>query len=278
VRDLGLAAQHPAAQCLVDAQVRADVMARATAAAVALAVGLLGCGGATSPATLPPTMPTALATSAASASPGFGTVATALDGATSYRFSVVLDTGPAAGGPSPDASPGASPAAGGPVPGAMSGVMVLRPTRAFRMDWITVTGAIATITVIGERGWIRSARGALNEVPAATAAAGGPLSDVRPERLFALQLDAYAAGLAVIGREVVNGVAAIHVRPTPSALAAVAAEQGLGADLAADAWVAEDGGYLVRGIASGSSPQGVFRLVIDISGVNDPANAVSPPG
>ena len=126
------------------------------------------------------------------------------------------------------------------------------------------------IVVIGDEAWMGQGD-ALQPVP----------GDLASSMLLAfdptLLIGAFAApgaltGAEEIGTEEKNGVQAKHFRIDASSFVGNLASMPPGSSI--DLWIAEDGGHLVSLAMSGIQGQ---DFTMDVSGVNDPANAVERP-
>jgi hypothetical protein len=126
------------------------------------------------------------------------------------------------------------------------------------------------IVVIGDEAWMDSGDG-FEPLPAALASS--MLLAFDPMILAGGFANTGAwAGSTDLGTEEHNGVDTRHIRIDGSTLGAMVPNLPAGASI--DAWVATDGGYIVGLEVVGEGGKG---FVIDVTGVNDPANVVERP-
>lgn len=264
----------------------------ASAALVGLALSACASASPTpAPAgTAAPTQP--VASSAPTATPAPATVAptnaptTAADGGiagaekklaaiASYRFKVTIAGKGALGSFGQDS---------GQVQ--MSGTVIVKPTNAlhFEMSGLDMGSGSPSkmgLTIIGDKGWIDLGTGMTMEVPADSAQGMGQSFDAfRPEKLFGSTFDSYGSGFKAGSEEQKNGVATIHYTADETTLKGFATAYGEGT-WSADVWIAKDGGYpvsssVVGKVATGENA-GEFRITMDITNVDDPANKVTAP-
>ncbi len=252
----------------------------------ALSILVAACGGSASPspsaATAAPTAaatPTAAPTEAptpteqAQQTTAVGEAAGKLADLTSYRFAVTLTAkGLAAGSAFKDGSV------------KMSGTIILKPTKALQFGLDSSgqgqTGKLSFI-VIGDQAWFDFG-GGYQEAPAGQA---GSLDETfkafEPETLFGQTYSNYADQLKEVGSETKNGVESTHYTADESVLGALSAVYGVTGSWSMDLWLAKDGGYLVsaaiKGAGQSGTEAGEFNLTMDITNIDDPANAVNPP-
>jgi hypothetical protein len=136
--------------------------------------------------------------------------------------------------------------------------------------------------VIGDDAWFDFG-GGYQKVPADQAGSlDQTFAAFEPETLFGQTYADYADQLDEVGSETKNGVETVHYTADPSVLGALPSVYGIEGTWAMDVWLAKGGGYLVSATVTGSgtsgSETGEFRLVMDITNIDDPANSIQPPG
>jgi hypothetical protein len=142
-----------------------------------------------------------------------------------------------------------------------------------------IPGGRLEAIVIGDVAWVRDAAGSWSRSPGGAADFDAAFTALSPTDL-ATEFDVLAAGLRSVGSERRNGIPARHYRIDASSPAAVAAGLSSGS---ADVWLATRGGFLVAFDVDGSwdvdddGTATAVTLRIDVSRVNDRANAVHPP-
>jgi len=200
----------------------------------------------------------------------FGTAADLLDQLDSYKFSVDIQTTASQGGASSTT---------------MSGTVVNSPDKAYTLD-ITTTDAGTTSTTnivsIGDRFWLGTDGGPLEEQPAALASQFiATYAQFRPEKLFGAYFGSIGSFFTSAGDETHNGVPSTHFKGNDSINAVFSALSGVAASYQAEVWLAKDGGYLVgsKVTTSGAtaSASGSYSSDVEITNVNDPANEIKPP-
>lgn len=256
-------------------------------ALVALTLVVAACSGAAStpaastgtPATSPgaaSVAPTGLVGSSPppTSTAGPATATNPLDAVTSYRFRLLIE---ATGGEPLPVDPGVLPS--------MSGVIVLQPTAAYRVTFDGMTGSPgtggATITRIGSEAWLTAADGTVTVLAADVVS--GLLGDIRPEHPFAAGWVEFGALFERVADENRDGVAVVHWRATPDAVARMAGSYALAGPAEAEMWIAADGGWIAGALITGATTGedgsvAPFRVTLEIGGVDDPANLVAPPG
>jgi hypothetical protein len=140
-----------------------------------------------------------------------------------------------------------------------------------------IPGGRLEAIVIGDVAWVRDAAGRWSKSPGGAADFDAAFTALSPMDL-ATEFDGLAPGLQPVGSERRNGIPAHHYRIDSSSPAAAAAGLSSGS---ADVWLATRGGFLVAFELDGTwdvegSPT-AMRIRIDISRVDDRANAVHPP-
>ncbi len=267
-------------------------------AALAASSLLVACGGSsatTAPAAnatqAPPAATPAAVTPAPTPAPvataaqgGTGSqytgAGTALDKLTSYRFKVTVS------------GTGAGMAAASGMSGTvtMDGVVVLKPQKAMSITMTGVgggeTGGVPMkYTIIGDKAWMEIGGTAMAVPGGSTGGLEQTVDAFSPQTIFGSTYDQYLDGLQRVGEEQKNGVATIHLRADAKTLDQLAtsfgAPSGTTGTWAMDLWVAKDGGYMVSALTKGSyQAEGSTADVlvsVDISGIDDPANAVVAP-
>jgi hypothetical protein len=131
--------------------------------------------------------------------------------------------------------------------------------------------------VIGDEAWLKSGGGRWLKSPGGAADFDAAFTALSPIDL-ATGFESLASAIVKIGPEKKNGVATVHYRANSGD--ADVADVGLTAG-AADLWLARSGGYLVGLLVNGrwdidGTPTPI-TLKIDVTHVNDRANAVKPP-
>jgi hypothetical protein len=159
----------------------------------------------------------------------------------------------------------------------MEGTVIFKPVRA-----ADITMSMGTADqpmdigykVIGDQAWV-SLGDAWIETPADDAQQ--TIDSLAPEKL--VTGFGTIPGLDTVGDETRNGVATTHYRASGDDLAAMLGDTlGLtDATWTVDFWVAKDGGYAVGYSVTGQGTTGLFEMTLDVSGINDPSNAVEPP-
>jgi hypothetical protein len=203
--------------------------------------------------------------------PGFGAATTALDALDSYRYNVQFT--------SVDAEAGADGIT------IMSGIVVNQPEDASRTDMIEKApdGSITSQTsfiLAGNQAWTSDDGETWEAIPAEMAPFITQIFEAfRPEQIFSLYFAPATSGFGSAGQEEKNGIASVHYRADESAFGLFGTLAGFDASWEADVWLAVDGGHLVSSIVRGQGSDGeLFEAIVDITNVNDPANAIIPPG
>ncbi|MBA3779611.1 MAG: LppX_LprAFG lipoprotein, partial [Chloroflexi bacterium] len=99
---------------------------------------------------------------------------------------------------------------------------------------------------------------------------------LRPETLLG-SVTGEVQGMEEVGTETKNGVSAVHLQADEATRDALAEQFGAEADFPFDAWVAEDGDYLVSLEMGNPGSEDEFGISINISDVDDPGNVVERP-
>jgi hypothetical protein len=238
-----------------------------------LVISLAGCSGqAAVPSAAPsleaPGSSPVLQTPAASDDPAaeeldFKASAAAFAKVNSYQFTVLLSTGTA-----PSAK--------------IAGVVVLRPSRSvtFTMSGGT-SSETTTYTVIGERAWMESTSSSSGLVELTAADANAIFAGWEPSHLIDTSFATKGSVYKRVGKEQRNGVAVIHYTASPATVAKNSAPYGKGGRWSADLWVAARGGYVISSVAEALSADVSipgYRVALDLTHVDDPANKVAAPG
>lgn len=161
----------------------------------------------------------------------------------------------------------------------MSGVVVNRPEKASSLEQSdldkdgNVTSSSGTI-VIGADAWIRSdPAGPWTAIPAAQADIMiQSMAAFRPEQMFGLYFAGIGGNFTSVGNETRNGVKATHYKGDEAIGAILGAIAGFQGTWSSDAWIANDGGFLVHSEASAEAPAGSkagrFLIMVDITDPN----------
>ncbi len=243
---------------------------------------LAACGGAASQAPTPgsddstgqgdtPT-PTPIIGTDESIAPGDGDTAfaaatTALDALDSYAFRVEIASSSTEGETTTFSRT------------VMSGVVVNRPEKASSLEQAdldedgNVNSSSGTI-VIGAEAWIRSGPDdPWTAIPAAQADLMiQSMAAFRPEQMFGLYFAGIGGNFTSLGSETKNGVKATHYQGDEAVGTILGAIAGFQGAWSSDAWIADDGGFLVHSEASAEaaagSDAGSFLIMVDITDPN----------
>ncbi len=159
----------------------------------------------------------------------------------------------------------------------MEGVVIFEPVRAADMT-MSMGTAEQTLDVgyrvIGDKAWVSLGSGWI-ETPAEDAQK--TIDSLAPDKM--LGSFSGLTGLTPVGEETKNGVETVHYTASGEELgASMGSALGLpDATWTVDFWVAKDGGYAVSYAIVGESANGSFEMTLDVTDINDPANAVEPP-
>jgi hypothetical protein len=162
----------------------------------------------------------------------------------------------------------------------MEGTKVLKPDKALKFNMVGLSGDTAiTYIVIGTDSWMDLGSGIFIRVPSDTANAEQLFDSFQADQFFGSNLASLAGGWVAVGQEDKNGVATTHFHVDKDSPGGTSLAAAWGDTAVIDTWVANDGGYLVSVKFSGVQPgQTVpFEIGLDISGIDDPANVISPP-
>lgn len=153
------------------------------------------------------------------------------------------------------------------------------PAAEFTMRGVAgLEGGSLEAIVIGDEAWVRSGGGRWLKSPGGAADFDAAFTTLSPIALVA-GFEELAAAIHRISTERRNGIPTLRYRAESGDPEAAAAGLTGGR---ADLWLAVDGGYLVALKIDGTwDVDGVptpILLEIDVSGIDDPANRVRPPG
>jgi len=255
-------------------------------ALAALALALAACGGAASPAppaggTSAPGTPAAAASAAPAPSDAAPTVA------------------PSAAGQGPDVAGAASALAdldsyhlkiGMKMEGLenstfsmfgdgleMEGTMIVRPTQA--ADIAISMGAEGQKTemgyrLVGDQAWVRIGD---SWMESSAADAQSTIDSFAADKM--LGSFSGVSGMTAVGDETKNGIETTHYSASADAVGrALGSSIGLpDATWSMDFWVAKDAGYAVAYAVEGKGASGSFEMTLDVTDINNPANAVEKP-
>lgn len=152
------------------------------------------------------------------------------------------------------------------------------PAAEFTMVGVDgLAGGRLQAIVIGDQAWLKSGGGSWAKSPGGAADYDAAFTALSPIDL-ASGFEDLAPALVLVGAERRNGQSTTHYRVDATTGAAKAAGLTAGA---ADLWLASKGAYLVALDVAGSwdiddTPTPIV-LKIDVTHVNDPANAIKPP-
>jgi hypothetical protein len=121
--------------------------------------------------------------------------------------------------------------------------------------------------------------GSWTEVP--DSGSSSLVDSMAPEKLFSSTVSGSAADIYKnAGEGQKNGVQATHFVASSDEMKQYAGLMGVDgdADWTAEAWVAKDGGYPVSvSVMAKQGDKYAFKMVMDITNINDPANKVTAP-
>jgi hypothetical protein len=188
-----------------------------------------------------------------------------LDALTSYQFSEEIAAS-GLGGSTP--APGTSESSF-----LITGTVINKPTKAMMINDLGVQ-----FITIGTQSW-SSFDG--TSWYASDSSTDSSMADLLPGHDYASWFDNNSTGFTSAGDETKNGVACIHFKGSDSLGSLYSGLTGVSASFQADLWVAKDGNYPVSGVygffATSGGQGGSFGYKFDVTHVNDPANAVTPP-
>lgn len=213
--------------------------------------------------------------SSQAATADFGPAANALDNLDSYKFDVEITSS-------------SNSTLGSEGTTSFTGVVINKGTKAQQLDEV-VKDANGNVTselhflIIGDSGWTKqTADGAYVALPAgaATGMMAG-LTAFQPQKLFATAFGTLGSDYAQVGTESKNGVNSNHYHGNENIGTFFTALSGTSGTWTSDVWLAVDGGYLVSSNVSAqaatATSAGSFSIDVEITNVNDPANALTPP-
>jgi hypothetical protein len=159
----------------------------------------------------------------------------------------------------------------------MEGTIIFRPTQA--ADIAISMGAEGQklemgYRLIGDKAWV-SLGDAWMESPAEDAQK--TIDSFAADKM--LGSFASVGGLTAVGEETRNGVETVHYSaPADVVGQALGTSIGLAdATWSMDFWVAKDAGYAVAYAVVGKGASGSFEMTLDVTDINNPANAVEEP-
>jgi hypothetical protein len=163
----------------------------------------------------------------------------------------------------------------------MGGTVVNRPeaARLFHMESFNPDGTsqgITSILTIGADAWMTQQLSpdefsAWEKIPAAQA--NGLIASFaafRPEQMFGVYFAGFGGNFHDAGIETKNGVETTHYIGDEAVGSLLGSLAGIQGNWSSDAWIANDGGYLVHSEASaeGAAGGGTFKVVVDITEIN----------
>ncbi len=159
----------------------------------------------------------------------------------------------------------------------MEGTVIFEPVKAADMTMSMGTAEQKLdvgYRVIGDKAWVSLGTGWI-ETPAEDAQK--TIDSLAPEKM--LGSFSGLTGLTPVGEETKNGVETVHYTASGEELGAMMGSSlGLpDAEWTVDFWVAKDGGYAVSYAIVGTGSNGSFEMTLDVTEINNPANAVEPP-
>lgn len=101
-----------------------------------------------------------------------------------------------------------------------------------------------------------------------------------PEKMFGSTLSGSAAGgYKAVGEEQKNGVTAVHYTADATVLGTYGSLFGVegNATWSADVWVAKDGGYPVSMSVLATGGTDEFKMIFDVTDINNPSNKIESP-
>jgi len=210
------------------------------------------------------------ASAAAAEGPDIGAAASALDDVKRYALDIKASGLPQAAG-------------AGEI--TMSGV-VDSENNAYKLDMTGIAGLEAvgggsglSFIVVGDDVWIGTDGETYIKTPGASAMVQPIREGLAPSTLLNMFPAGAANGMARVGQEEKNGVAATHYHVTGADSPGVA--EGLGQDGVMDLWVADDGGYIVSMVVDGTidvnGTQTPMSWTMDISRINDESIEIEAP-
>lgn len=165
-----------------------------------------------------------------------------------------------------------------------SGVVVNKPTKAnsLRIAELDADGNETSGTefvIIGTDAWLRDV-GGTEWTPIPAAQVDTMFAAFRPEQMFGLYFAGYGGNFTTVGTESKNGVDTTHYKGDDSIGALLGTIAGVNGSWTSDAWIANDGGFLVHseaGVeAAAGTDGGSFQIVVDITDPNS-SGPIQPP-
>lgn len=159
----------------------------------------------------------------------------------------------------------------------MEGTVIFRPVKAADIT-MSMGPADEKLEIgyrlIGDQAWVSLGSGWI-ESPAEDAQQS--IDSLAPDKM--LGSFSGLTGLTPVGEEAKNGVETIHYTASGEELGAmIGSSLGLpDSEWTVDFWVAKDGGYAVSYSVVGEGSGGSFEMTLDVTDINNPANAVEPP-
>jgi drug/metabolite transporter superfamily protein YnfA len=169
----------------------------------------------------------------------------------------------------------------------MSGVVVNRPTEASTLQQaeLDADGNVTSgteIVVIGAEAWLRSTGDTeWTALPAAQAGAFiASMAGFRPEQMFGIYFAGFGGNFTTVGTESKNGVDTTHYQGDEALGNLLGSIAGFNGAWKSDAWIANDGGFLVHSEASAEAAAGAevgsFLILVDVTDPNS-AGPIEPP-
>jgi len=236
-------------------------MAAVAALVVTVAVAFGGCSGSSTSSSAPSSVaPASQAASSAAASTGtsdsgIGAAVNAFSSIKSYKFAITMK-----GGTYGDMLGSAG----------MTGTVVVDPPASD----VTIMGM--EVREVGGKSYVKMGDSWVASTDKSTSSLADSLS---PQKMFGSYLGTGEAdGYKAVGDEQKNGVSTTHYTASADILSQYGSLLGVtGGTWTADVWVAKDGGYPVSMKIASTGGSSEFLMSIDITNINDPANAITAP-
>jgi hypothetical protein len=159
----------------------------------------------------------------------------------------------------------------------MTGI-IDQPNDAYQLEmtgFSAIPGAAAfSLIVIGNDAWMDAGGTGYMKQPGGATAFDSIRTGFAPGALLT-SVPTTGIGWNKIGDETKNGVGTGHYHVDAGTVPAFAAE--LGSDAAMDIWLADDGGYLVSMILTGTQAGAAVSMSMDLSRVNDASISIEAP-
>ncbi len=165
-----------------------------------------------------------------------------------------------------------------------SGVVVSKPTEAnsLQIAELDADGNVTSGTefvIIGAEAWLRDVGSeAWVAIPAAQVST--MFTAFRPEQMFGTYFAGFGGNFKTVGTESKNGVDTTHYQGDEAIGSILGSIAGVNGTWTSDAWIANDGGFLVHseaGVeAAAGTDGGSFLIVVDITDPNS-AGPIEPP-